>query len=316
MTLAEHRPPFSHQTRWNYLHCVRRLLRDLEFDGHAIAADLISPGDFPRLPHHLPRALSMEDDLQLQAELRRRDDLCSNALLLTRLAGMRIGECVDLAADCMRQLASDHWSLHVPLGKLQRERLVPADESMRAIVSRLQDLRAAVDVNAFSSNDNFLLPRGGRQSKTITQKLRHVLADAAQTVGCSTRVTPHQLRHSFATEMIRLGVSLPALMQLLGHKDIRMTLRYVEVTPRDLQREFHAAHRNAAVVHSMPVLTLPANSSAGLPVIQQGLTALRHLLEMYRRQLQDEKTSRTLHRLDRRLLAIVQKLEKLNPPQK
>ena len=43
-------------------------------------------------------------------------------------------------------------------------------------------------------------------------------------------------RHSYASEMIRLGVSLPALMQLLGHKDIRMTLRYVQVTQHDLKR--------------------------------------------------------------------------------
>ena len=41
---------------------------------------------------------------------------------------------------------------------------------------------------------------------------------------------------TFATEMLRLGVSLPALMQLLGHKDISMTLRYVQVTQQDLQR--------------------------------------------------------------------------------
>src|SRR5712691_4950987 len=45
----------------------------------------------------------------------------------------------------------------------------------------------------------------------------------------------------YASEMLRLGVSLPALMQLLGRKDIRMTLRYVQVTQQDLQREFHTA---------------------------------------------------------------------------
>jgi hypothetical protein len=45
--------------------------------------------------------------------------------------------------------------------------------------------------------------------------------------------------------MIRLGVSLPALMQMLGHKDIRMTMRYVQVTQRDLQREFHLARQHA-----------------------------------------------------------------------
>ena len=60
----------------------------------------------------------------------------------------------------------------------------------------------------------------------------------------SSPVIPHRLQHSFASEMLRLGVSLPALMQLLGHNDIRMTLRYVQVTQQDLQREFHRARLN------------------------------------------------------------------------
>jgi hypothetical protein len=110
--------------------------------------------------------------------------------------------------------------------------------------------------------------------------------------------------------MIRLGVGLPALMRLLGHKDIRMTLRYVQVTQLDLQREFHAAHRNSA--HRMP--TLSATSSplnAGLPGILQALTATRHLLEMYRRQLDEDKTRRKLQRLGRRLLAVAAEVEQL-----
>ncbi len=65
--------------------------------------------------------------------------------------------------------------------------------------------------------------------------------------------------------MLRLGISLPALMKLLGHKDIRMTLRYVEVTQQDLQREFHQARQNAAHPHRLPTLALPKDMpSAGL----------------------------------------------------
>src|ERR1700756_5267661 len=79
-------------------------------------------------------------------------------------------------------------------------------------------------------------------------------------------------RHSFATEMLRLGVSLPALMRLLGHKDIRMTLRYVAVTQQDLQREFHQARQNAGHLHLLPALAFPKDiPSAGLPAICQAL---------------------------------------------
>jgi len=111
--------------------------------------------------------------------------------------------------------------------------------------------------------------------------------------------------------MIRLGVSLPALMQLLGHKDIRMTMRYVQVTQTDLQREFHFARQNAVQVHPIP--QLPTSSSAGpdLGGIRRSLSATRHLLEMYRRQLQDETARRKLRRLDKRLVSVDFELESL-----
>lgn len=117
--------------------------------------------------------------------------------------------------------------------------------------------------------------------------------------------------------MIRLGVSLPALMQLLGHKDIRMTLRYVQVTQQDLQREYHQAHNNTAQPHRMPVLPLPKNiHRANLPGIHQALEATRHLLEMYRRQIGNEKSKRALQRLDRRLLAVAAQLKQLATAEK
>ena len=123
-------------------------------------------------------------------------------------------------------------------------------------------------------------------------------------------------RHSFATEMLRLGISLPALMQLLGHKDIRMTLRYVEVTQLDLHREFYTARQRAAPPHQVPVLSLPHTSTTDLPGIRQALAATRHLLEMYRRGLSDEKNRRRLQRLDRRLLDVAVQLDRITTAEK
>lgn len=112
--------------------------------------------------------------------------------------------------------------------------------------------------------------------------------------------------------MIRLGVGLPALMKLLGHKDIRMTLRYVQVTQQDLQREFRKARQQAAHLHQVPALSVPSSiAAAGLPGIRQALTATRHLLEMYRRGVPDEKTRRRLLRLDYRLVNIAVQLDRI-----
>ena len=313
-SMCEQDPPLCNKTRGDYLLGLRRLLDDLAANGHSIQPDLIRREDFPPLPQYLPRPLSPPDDQLLRDELRRTDDLPANALLLTRITGIRIGECIDLALDCLRQIGPDQWALHVPLGKLHTERLVPVDEDGRRIMDRILTLRALAPPTRLSKSEGFLLPRyGGHYA--LYQTLLWALADAAKRAGCSCAATPHRLRHTFASEMVRLGVSLPALMQLLGHKDIRMTLRYVQVTQQDLQREFHTARQHAAQPHRVPVLSAPTSgTSADLPAIHQALAATRHLLEMYRRGLQDQKTRRRLQRLDRRLLAIADQLHRITAP--
>ena len=309
--LCEQQPPLSNQTRRCYLLCLRRILEDLAANGHAIAPELIRPDDFPPSPRYLPRPLSPHDDQLLQQELRRTDDLNANALLLMRATGVRIRECIGLPLDCLRQLGADAWALHVPIGKLHNERLVPVDADARRTIARLLQLRAVASAAQLERSRGFLLPRLGRCSP-LYHALRAALADAGRRAACSCPVTPHQLRHTFATEMIRLGVSLPAVMQLLGHKDIRMTLRYVEVTQRDLQREFHTARLNADQSHRLPVPSVPnCSATADLPGIRQALDAARHLLEMYRRQLSTATTQRTLGRLDKRLLAVAKQLDQL-----
>jgi site-specific recombinase XerD len=311
-SLCEQQPPLGNLTRFNYLIHLRRLLDDLAAYGHSLSPNLIRPEDFPPQPRYLPRPLSLQEDQLLQQELRRTDDLAANAVLLIRATGIRIGESTDLSLDCLREVGPDQWALHVPLGKLHTERLVPADPEVRRIVARILALRALATSCRLTKSQGLLLPRGHGGRSALLATLRSTLAQAAQRAGCSTHVTPHRMRHSFATEMLRLGVSLPALMQLLGHKDIRMTLRYVQVTQQDLQREFHQARQNAAQPHRLPTLSLPTGiHSADLPGIRQALAATRHLLEMYRRQLGQEKTKRTLERLDRRLLAVASQLERI-----
>jgi site-specific recombinase XerD len=232
--LAERtQPPLGNATRFNYLIRLRRLLHDLTANSPSIQPDFIRPEDFPPQPRYLPRPLPLQENQLLQQELRRTDDPAANALLLIRATGIRIGECLDLSLDCLRQLESDRWALHVPLGKLHTERLVPADPELRQVVERILALRASAPPSHLAKSQGLLLPRGGRH--TLSKTLRSALAQAAKRAGCAAHVTPHRLRHSFATEMLRSGVSLPALMQLLGHKDIRMTLRYVQVTQQDLQ---------------------------------------------------------------------------------
>ncbi len=315
--LCEERPPLCNVTRGRHLVELRRLFRDMAANGHAIQPDLIRRDDIPPHPRYLPRPLSLEDDRLLIEELQRTDDLHTNALLLIRATGIRISECIHLGLDCLRQLGPDEWAVHVPICKLYTERLVPADAAVRRIVDRILALRALAPRTQLARSEAFLLPRWGRRNP-LYQTLSNALADAANRGGCSCHVSPHQLRHTYASDMIRLGVSLPALMQLLGHKNINMTMRYVQVTQQDLQREFHMARQNAAERHLTPQLVLPrtpSSAASGLPGVRQALTATRHLMEMYRRQLGDEGTRRKLQRLDKRLRTVAGELDRLTTPQ-
>jgi site-specific recombinase XerD len=310
--LCDQDPPLSKGTRLLYLLCFRRLLDDLVDGGEYIIQEgLIRREDFPRLDQYLPKPLSPDDDQRLQNQLRTNDDLFSNALLLLRGTGMRIGEFLDLPTDSLRHLGDRDWALHVPLGKLHTDRWVPVDDDVRRIHARLFALR---EHSVAAAHSNLLLPLPANPGARYIALLRAVRT-AARKAGCSVRVKPHQLRHTYATSMLRAGVSLPALMHLLGHKTLDMTLRYVQVTQNDLQQQYHLARQNMASAHSMPQLptTHVLNGMApGIPTITQYLTTIRHLLEMYRRQLSDVKIRRKLERWTNRLTKIAAEVDDLN----
>jgi site-specific recombinase XerD len=309
-SLCEQQPPLNNETRRFHIGRLRCLLDTLALSDNSIQDGLILRDDFPPHNHYLPKPLSPEDDALLQQHLYRTDDLFSNALLLLRASGMRIGELLKLPLDCLRHLGNDQWALHVPLGKLHTERLVPADDEIRRIHARISSLRPSYRAAARSP---FLLPY--RSPHWLSQDLRDFLAKSAREAGCSTRVTPHRLRHTYATEMLRAGMSLPAVMQLLGHKSIEMTLRYTQVSQVDLQNQYHLARQNLAGLHSMPNLGTPNSEPiAGIPAITNSLDATRHLLEMYRRQLTDHLARRKLHRLANRLSKVSADLIHLTLP--
>ena len=112
--------------------------------------------------------------------------------------------------------------------------------------------------------------------------------------------------------MLRSGVSLPALMKLLGHSTPKMTLLYAEVTQTDLQREFHLARSHPR--HLMPPAKVAASVSgpqADLPGVLHSLQAAQHVLEMFRRTLPDGSDRRILDRLANRLTKILFVVRKL-----
>jgi site-specific recombinase XerD len=307
--LRAHNPPLAAHTRARYVIHLRRMLEELAWTQEIPAlAHLLVPDDVPRGEHCLPRPLTPEQDQLIQQELLRRNDFTSNVLLLLRHTGMRTGECIDLSVDCLRTVGPDQSAIHVPLGKLKTERWVPVDSLVCQLVERIRSLRPPDAANTGS----LLLPRG-RGRYMLPLKLRAALQDAAAAVGITTRIVPHQFRHTYATEMLRAGVTLAAVVKLLGHKSPHMTLHYLEITQADLQREYHLARAHPRhIVPSQP--TPPAPPARLDPAgILHSLQFAQHVMEMFRRTLPEGSNRCLLDRLANRLTKIVTQIRKLNP---
>lgn len=290
-------------TRASDLIRLRRLLDLLADHAFPPRPGLLLGEDIPRLDQVLPRPLTPEDDVRLQTELRRRQDLLSSALLLTRLCGSRIGETVDLGEDCLQHLGGDQWALHIPVGKLHSERWTPVEEEARCLIARLRFLRTLPPPAA----DAYLLPRPKGRGVLCSQ-LRAALSSAALAAGISAHIVPHQLRHTYATSMLRAGVSMPALMKLLGHRTANMTLRYVEITQKDLQREMHLAWKTPRHLVPLPATLATTDDDWDASSITARLSALIRVIDLYRQQ----HAGRTLLLLLRRLLRIRTLFQKLS----
>jgi integrase len=269
-------------------------------------AHLIRREDIPRLPYRLPRPLTTEQDQLLQGEFLRRNDLGANAFLLIRHTGMRIGECADLASDCLRSTGPDQWAVHVPLGKLKTERLVPVDPFVCGFVQRLCFFRSLERL----PDDGFLLPRPHSKEALIRQ-LRDYLHQVCHELGLSIGIVPHQFRHTYASEMLRAGVGLPALMNLLGHVDPDMTMRYLDVTLTDLQREFQLARSKPRHLAPQPKTSL-APLRTGLNGVIDALLGAQYVLEMFRRTLANGATRTCFDRLSNRLTKIIAEAKRLS----
>ena len=311
--LRSRTPPLAKLTLALRIVRLRRLLEELAWSHQLPSlAHLLGHDDIPRVDRRLPRPLTPEQDQRIQQELQRRNDLTSNALLLLRYTGMRIGECVDLPVDCLRPLGPDQWVIHVPLGKLGTERWVPVDSQVCQIIQRLRSLRPP-----HAPQQGRLLLHRSRGHTMLVRRLRAALYDAAAAAGVSARIVPHQFRHTYASEMLRAGVSLPAVMKLLGHKSPRMTLEYLEITQQDLQREYRLARSQPR--HIAPPPRVPSSISSPRPDLDSLIDSLRaaqHVLEMFRRSVAETSARRLLDRLANRLVKIAPEAKKLKPPEK
>ena len=208
----------------------------------APARTLVFRTDHPRKPRPLPRYVPVDADRRLSAALEASTyRLAADALLLARSVGLRIGELLDLEIDCVHEIGGHGAWLKVPLGKLDTERMVPLDDETVALIDRIAATRSTGKPLAHPRTGRptqFLFTHHGR--RLSQSAVRAELARSANTAGIG-HVTPHQLRHTYVTALVNAGVSLQALMALLGHVSAEMSLRYAHLFDSTVRAEYERA---------------------------------------------------------------------------
>ncbi len=218
---------------------------------------LIFSSDHPRSARPLPRYIPVDANRRLVASLEAfAYRLAANALLLARAAGLRIGELLDLELDCVHEIPDHGAWLKVPLGKLDTERMVPLDHETVALIDRIVATRSPgrpLPHPRTGKPTQFLFTHYGRRLSQTS--VRNELARSAQAAGIA-HVTPHQLRHTYATALVNAGVSLQALMALLGHVSAEMSLRYAHLFDATVRAEYERAlHLTKDRIGAIPTST-------------------------------------------------------------
>ena len=218
-----------------HLSSVRGLVRFLVKEG-AIASDPTALAARPRFGRKLPHTLGEQEMVRLidTPDVSRLRGLRDRAMLSVGYAsGLRVSELVNLTfgdVDLARGIVG-------ALGKGGKRRLVPLGEVALDHVAAYLEARQAE--SGLVSKVLFAGPRGAPLTRQAFWK---IVRRYARIAGISFEAHPHQLRHSFATHLLRGGADLRAVQTLLGHSDVSTTEIYTHVTRDHVKKAHQKAH--------------------------------------------------------------------------
>jgi len=179
-------------------------------------------------PRRIVVPLTREEVATFLASLRSWRDLSMAALML--LCGLRSREVIQLA---LSDLLMAEGQLRV-WGKGDKERIVPLSREVLSLLRQYLDVERPKTV----SPRLFVCLKGRKRGAAITPAGFRGIFRYHRKRSTIERANPHRFRHTFGADMVRGGISLPALMHLMGHASIQTTMLYVALSPRDIWDEF------------------------------------------------------------------------------
>lgn len=221
---------------------MRSFFRFLRMENY-IDSDPSELIETPQIDKHLPEVLSVaEIDAMCNALPRNKEETLRNLAMIETLygSGLRVSELVGLRISRMR--LDDGYV--IVEGKGSKQRLVPLSPRSIGLIHEYMEHRSWLDIKSEASDIVFLNRRGAQLTRVM---VFYIIRDAAALAGVRKKVSPHTLRHSFATHLLEGGANLRAIQELLGHETIATTEIYLHLDTRRLRSELlehHPHYRN------------------------------------------------------------------------
>lgn len=252
--LAPH-DPIDHQQITTYLHqlkeqgkssrTISRHISSIRSFHQFLLRDKVSDTDptvhleLPKLEKKLPRVLSVSaiDKLINSVGTATPQTIRDTAILeLLYGTGMRVSELIGMNVDDINLT----MGFVRVFGKGSKERIIPlGTTAVKACTSYLEHVRPEFVSSGAGKDALFLNARGGRLTR---QSIWSLLQEVSKNSGLTQKLTPHMLRHSFATHLVENGADLRAVQEMLGHADISTTQIYTHVSRtrlKDVYSQFH-----------------------------------------------------------------------------
>lgn len=192
----------------------------------------------PRLGDHLPEVLTLDEINAMQAavDMGKAEGPRNLAIVETLYScGLRVSELCNLR---LSQVHAPEAMLMVE-GKGSKQRMVPMSEMAIRLIDDYLPSRAELDIKPGEEDILFLNRRGRRLTRVM---VFYIIRSLAQAAGIRRPISPHALRHSFATHLLEGGANLRAIQMMLGHESIATTQIYLHTDTSSLRAEILAHH--------------------------------------------------------------------------
>ena len=182
-----------------------------------------------KVPSRIIIPLTRQQVAQFISTLRTWRDIAITAFML--LCGLRSKEVIDLKLDDIR-ITEDQVRIN---GKGGKERIVPLPRDLVIATRRYIQLERPKE----SVDSLFVILKGPHRGNSLTSAGLRAIYRYHRKTSDITNANPHRFRHTFGSTMANAGISLPALMKLMGHSYVKTTLGYINISVNDLRAEFH-----------------------------------------------------------------------------